>query len=69
MNAYFTMSSMCDLKKANIHRDTDLVKFPWERRRIDPGNQPTPEEVEELRQKIREENERLAKKAKEKSGI
>lgn len=61
LNAFFSMSAMADLRKSGIHRDTDLIKFPWEKK-IEPGDQPTMEQVEEMRRLIREENERLAKK-------
>ena len=30
-HAYNVMQCFADLKKAGIHRPTDLIKFPWER--------------------------------------
>ena len=30
LNAFFIMSAFADLKKAGIHHDTDLIRFPWE---------------------------------------
>lgn len=56
LNAFFIMSSMSDLRKGGIFRDTDLIKFPWENERAEPGNQPTKKEVEELRELMRREN-------------
>lgn len=58
MAAYFIMSSMTDLSKAGIHRDTDLVKFPWETEHA--GRDVTDEEIEQLRELIRKENEAVA---------
>lgn len=59
LNAFFVMSSMTDLKKSGIRSDTDLIQFPWERELIDPDEQPTPEEVERLRELMRQENAKL----------
>ena len=50
------MSSMADLRKAGIYRDTDLIKFPWEKMVVDRDDQPTIEEVERLREMMRQEN-------------
>ena len=61
LNAFFIMSSMSDLRKAGIYRDTDLVKFPWEKLKVDRDDQPTKEDVERLRELMRQENaQRLA---------
>ena len=59
LNAFFIMSSMADLRKAGIYRDTDLVKFPWEKVAIDHDDQPSSEDVERLRELMRQENARL----------
>lgn len=61
LSAFFIMSSMTDLRKAGIYRDTDLIKFPWERMQVDVGNQPTKEDVERLREMMRHENEQAEK--------
>ena len=55
------MSAMTDLRKAGIHRDTDLIKFPWERAGIDLGDQPTIDQVNQLRELMRRENEEREK--------
>lgn len=65
LNAFFIMSSMCDLKKSGIRRDTDLIEFPWEKARPEPGSQPSEEEVERLRQMMRSMNAKLAEEKKE----
>lgn len=63
LNAFFIMSSQTDLRKSGIYRDTDLVKFPWERQlMVERGDQPTPEDVERLREMMRRENEKNGKK-------
>ena len=59
LNAFFIMSSMADLRKAGIYRDTDLIKFPWEKMIVDRDDQPTSEEVERLREMMRRENAKL----------
>lgn len=56
LNAFFIMSSMADLRKAGIYRDTDLVKFPWEKMRVERDDQPTSEDVERLREQMRQWN-------------
>ena len=60
LGAYLVMSSMSDLRKAGICRDTDLVKFAWERS-TPSTNQPSMEEIESLRELMRQENARLEK--------
>lgn len=55
LNAYFIMSSMADLQKAGIHSDLDLVRFPWETD-TPSGDQPTAEQIAELKAKMREFN-------------
>lgn len=57
LNAFFIMSTMADLRKAGVHHDTDLIRFPWERAKVDADNQPTKEEVERMRELMRKENE------------
>ena len=61
LGAFFIMSAMTDLRKAGIHRDTDLIKFPWERMQVDISNQPSKEDVERLREMMRRENEQAEK--------
>ena len=61
LGAFFIMSAMTDLRKAGIHRDTDLIKFPWERAGIDLGDQPTIDQVNQLRELMRRENEEREK--------
>lgn len=52
--------SMADIKKVGIYRPTDLLKFPWEDDTITAsGNQPTDEEIENLRRMMQEENARI----------
>lgn len=58
MAAYFIMSSMTDLQKAGIHRDTDLVRFPWEKEKEADVSD---EDIEHLRELVRKENEAEAK--------
>ena len=62
LGAFFVMSAMTDMRKAGIHRDTDLIKFPWETLRIETGDQPTPEQVQQLRELMRQENAKLEQK-------
>lgn len=57
LNAFFIMSASADLRKSGIFRDTDLVKFPWERITAERSDQPTAEEREHLRELMRQENE------------
>lgn len=57
LNAYFTMTSMADLRKANINSDRDLIKFPWEQE-ANTQNLPSEAEVEEMRQMLQSMNER-----------
>ena len=53
--------SMADLKKAGIYHPTDLIKFPWENESDTPrGNLPTEDEIIEMRNQIKAENERIA---------
>ena len=49
--------SMADMKKAGILRPADLLPFPWEKNDIDLGDLPSDEEIERMRQLMREENE------------
>lgn len=59
LNAFFIMCSMADMKKAGVTSDRALVRFPWEDDDVASEDQPDAEEVERLREMIREENERL----------
>lgn len=58
--------SMANLKEAGIHRPTDLLQFPWEKSSSLPhGNMPSDDEIAEAQRIIQEENERLAREARE----
>jgi len=61
LNAFLVMSATADLRKAGVTSDRALVRFPWEDDDVEPGDQPSDEDVERLREMIREENERLWK--------
>lgn len=57
LNAFFIMSSMVDMSKAGIHSASDLITFPWEKKRkVGSEVQPTENEVERLRELMRREN-------------
>lgn len=56
------MSATANLRKNGIYRDTDLIRFPWERITAGGGDQPTKEEVEKMREMMRQENEQLQQK-------
>lgn len=62
LNAYYIMSATANLRKSGIYRDTDLIRFPWERITAGGGDQPTKEEVEKMREMMRQENEQLQQK-------
>ena len=38
---------------------SDWLRFPWEREDVEASDQPTPEEVDKLRELMRQENARL----------
>lgn len=60
LNAFFVMSSMVDMSKAGIHSASDLITFPWEKkRRAGSEAQPTENEVERLRELMRLENAKI----------
>ena len=60
LNAFFVMSSMVDMSKAGIHSASDLITFPWEKkRRAGSEAQPTENEVERLRELMRRENAKI----------
>ena len=60
-----TYNLMCvsnaDIKKIGIYKPADLLKFPWEEEGIIQGNQPTDEEIEQMRRMMAEENEAYRK--------
>ena len=52
--------SMADLKKVGIYRPSDLIKFEWDCDDNDddsPSDMPTAEDIERMRQMMREYNE------------
>lgn len=62
---FHLMAAFCggeNLQKSGIHSPIDLIRFPWDyeghNAADDDSNMPTPAVVEELRRKMREENER-----------
>ena len=62
---FHLMAAFCGteaLRKRNIHAPTDLIRFPWDYKPHtaddDESDMPTPAVIEELRRKMREENER-----------
>jgi hypothetical protein len=49
--------SMKDISSAGIYSPRDLIHFPWEKEHIHgSGAQPTKEEIEKMRQMMRDEN-------------
>lgn len=57
LNAFFVMSSMVDMSKAGIHSASDLITFPWEKKRkTDNDVQPSENEVKRLRELMQREN-------------
>lgn len=58
LNAFYVMSAMTDLSKAGIRSDRDLITFPWEQGVTKCDSLPSDEEVEEMRQMMKELNER-----------
>lgn len=62
---FHLMAAFCggeNLQKSGIHTPVDLIRFPWDyspnKAGDDESDMPTPAVVEELRRKMREENER-----------
>ena len=61
---YHLMAAFCggkNLQENGINSPTDLMSLPWDKHNDDTAdaeNAPTPQVVEELRRKMREENER-----------
>ncbi len=62
---FHLMAAFCggkNLQESGIHSPVDLIQFPWDYQPNKGGDddslQPTPAVVEELRRKMREENER-----------
>lgn len=62
---FHLMAAFCggkNLQESGIHTPVDLIRFPWDYRPHqggdDESDMPTPAVVEELRRKMREENER-----------
>ena len=62
---FHLMAAFCggkNLQESGIHTPLDLIRFPWDykphKAGDDDSNMPTPAVVEELRRKMREENER-----------
>ena len=62
LNAFYIMSAMADLSKAGIRSDRDLITFPWEKDAPTQGDIPSDEEVEEMRQKMKQLNEQQTTK-------
>ena len=56
LNAFYIMSAMADLSKAGIRSDRDLITFPWEKEETKSDSLPSDEEVEEMRQLMKELN-------------
>ncbi len=57
------MSAMSDLSKAGIRSDCDLITFPWEEKEVTKHDSlPSDEEVEEMRQMMKELNEQQTTK-------
>lgn len=57
LNAFYIMSAMADLSKAGIRSDRDLITFPWEKEETKSDSLPSDEEVEEMRQLMKQMNE------------
>ena len=62
---FHLMAAFCggkNLQESGIHTPVDLIRFPWDykphKADDDDSDMPTPAVVEELRRKMREENER-----------
>ena len=65
LNAFYIMSAMADLSKAGIRSDRDLITFPWEEEEVTKRDSlPSDEEVEEMRQMMKELNEQTTKNEK-----
>ena len=62
LNAFYIMSAMADLSKAGIRSDRDLITFPWEKEVTKRESLPRDEEVEEMRQLMKELNEQQTTK-------
>lgn len=62
LNAFYIMSAMADLSKAGIRSDRDLITFPWEKEETKSDSLPSDEEVEEMRQLMKELNEQQTTK-------
>lgn len=62
LNAFYIMSAMADLSKAGIRSDRDLITFPWEKEVTKRDSLPSDEEVEEMRQLMKELNEQQTTK-------
>lgn len=61
-NAFYIMSAMADLSKAGIRSDRDLIAFPWEKDTPIQSDIPSDEEVEEMRQMMKQLNEQQTTK-------
>ena len=48
--------SMADMKKAGIHKPTDLLQFPWEKEKSEPSSMPTEADIAEMQAMMREMN-------------
>ena len=63
LNAFYIMSAMSDLSKAGIRSDRDLITFPWEKEEVTKRDSlPSDEEVEEMRQLMKQLNEQQTTK-------
>ena len=62
LNAFYIMSAMADLSKAGIRSDRDLITFPWEKDAPIQSDIPSDEEVEEMRQLMKQLNEQQTTK-------
>ena len=62
LNAFYIMSAMADLSKAGIRSDRDLITFPWEKEETKCDSLPSDEEVEEMRQLMKQMNEQQTTK-------
>lgn len=63
LNAFYIMSAMADLSKAGIRSDRDLITFPWEEKEVTKHDSlPSDEEVEEMRQLMKQMNEQQTTK-------
>lgn len=55
-------NGMTDLRKAGINSPSDLIQFPWDNDHPEQDDdEPTLEEVEELRRQLQEENRKNGK--------